>query len=62
MNASAGSVRRCHPTPLRFCKRNVTCPSSRVSRRLLVRASRELYGAQEVRTSVPVPAGLQWVT
>lgn len=62
MNASAGSVRRCHPVPRCFVTRNVTCPSSHVSKRLVVRAIREREGAQYVRTSVPVPAGLQWVT
>jgi hypothetical protein len=40
MQVSAGSVRRVHPAPRRFVKRNVTCPSASVSRRLLVRAIR----------------------
>ena len=62
MHAAAGSVSRFHPAPRPFLKRNVTCPSSHVSRRWLVRAIREMEGAKEVRTSVPVPAGWPWVT
>jgi len=62
MKASAGSVSRFYPAPLRFLRRNVPCPSSSVSKRLLVRAMRAREGAQEASTSVPVPAGLQWVT
>ncbi len=61
-NAAAGSVRRCHPAPLRVVKRPVPCPSARVSRRVVVRALREMEGAKEGRTSVPVPAGVPWVT
>src|SRR5712691_2455105 len=62
MNASAGRVRRFHLVPLRFLTRKVTGPSASVSRRLVVLAIREREGAKEVRTSVPAPAGWQWVT
>ena len=55
--SAAGRGRRCHPAPRRFVKRHGTCPSARVSQRLVVRAIWEMEGAQEVRTSVPVPAG-----
>lgn len=61
MHASAGSVSRFHRAPRRGVTRNVTGPSSRVSRRVVVRAIREREGAQEVRPSVPVPAGWQGV-
>ena len=41
----------------RSLKRQVTCPSSSFSMRLLVRAMRRMEGAREAMTWLPVPAG-----